>query len=164
MEKEITEEIGAEMNVYEASFNISPFLSEEALAQEYGNIKENLSKIGAIFISEQYPKQLELAYTMERVISNKKQKFNQAFFGWTKFEVSAEGLASFEKTLKADENIIRYLIIRTVRENTLAPKKTFNRSSGEKSTRAPEAFKVVTEDAVEMDKEAVDKKIEELVV
>ena len=163
MEKEIIEEKGAEMNVYEISFNISPFLSEEDLAQEYGKIKENLSKAGAVFISEQYPKQIELAYTMERVISNKKNKFNQAFFGWVKFEITADGLASFEETLKTDENLIRYLIIQTVRENTMAPKKTFVRS-GDKSVRPAGAVKEEEGEAVEMDKEAVDKKIEELVV
>ena len=162
MEKEITEEKGAEMNIYEVSFNISPFLSEEVLSQEYSKIKENLSKSGAVLISDQYPKLIELAYTMERVITNKKNKFNQAFFGWVKFEMGPNGLASFEETLKADESMIRYLIIQTVRENTMAPKKTFSRS-GEKSTRPADAVKP-EEEAGEMDKEAVDKKIEELTV
>ena len=88
-----------ENKVYEVAFNIVPTLSDEALAAEFGNLKEALSKAGAPVISEQYPKTIPLAYTMNRVINNKNNKFNSAFFGWVKFEMDPGALDAFKKIL-----------------------------------------------------------------
>jgi len=149
-----------ENKVYEVAFNIVPTLSDEALAAEFGNLKEALSKAGAPVISEQYPKTIPLAYTMNRVINNKNNKFNSAFFGWVKFEMDPGALDAFKKILDRNENIIRLMIISTVRESTLAPKKTFR---PDMARRKPTGGSEVKEDVV-MDKEAVDKKLDELVV
>ena len=145
--------------VYEVSFNIVPTLSEEAMAAEFGNLKETLLKLSGFVISEQYPKPISLAYIMEKVIANKNTKFSSAYFGWVKFEAPVSVVEELKRILDRNENIIRHLIIKTVRENTLAPKRTFRPDTARRKFSSQQG----TEE-VEMDKEAVDKKIEELSV
>jgi ribosomal protein S6 len=147
-----------ENKIYEVAFNAVPTLSEEALASEFSNIKDALSKLGGSVIAEAYPKTINLAYTMNKVISNKNNKFSTAHFGWIKFEMPASAVEEFKKLMDRDDNIIRSMIISTVRESTLAPKKTFSRENGKRRSSADDAK------AEDMDKEAVDKKLEEITV
>jgi ribosomal protein S6 len=144
-----------ENRIYEASFLLVPFLSEEDLANQVTAIKSNLESLGAISISEDYPKLINLAYTMDRVISNKRQKFNSAFFGWVKFEANPDALKQIKEWFERNENVIRFLTVKTVRENTMSSIK-FARK-----TRKPGATK--TEAPVEINKEEIDKQIEALV-
>ena len=147
-----------EMNVYELAFNFSPALGEEALATEFGNLKDALTKGAAVFIEEEYPKLIDLAYEMNKIIDHKRNRFNSAYFGWIKFEILATELLKFENEFKLNNNVIRYMILRTVKESTLAPKKTFSRD-GYNKRKGVEG----EEPEGEMDKEEVDQKIEELV-
>jgi len=150
----------SENKVYEVSFNIVPTLADELVAAEFGNLKEALSKLGGSVIAEQYPKLINLAYEMNRVIANKNTKFNSAYFGWVKFEAPATAAPELKKALDRNENIIRFMIIKTVRENTMAPKKIF-RPEGTRRAMGVSKHEVKE---VEMDKEAVDKKIEEFII
>ncbi len=156
MEKTDISGENSKMKVYELALNIVPLLSEEALSAHFAKIKEDLAKFGAVMIAEQYPKVIDLAYVMDRVISNKNQKFSSAYFGWIKFEIDAPGLESFNAILKMDENVIRYLILKTVRESTLAPKKF------EGKRRSSRSSDDQGETATEANSEAIDQKIEEM--
>ncbi len=149
----------SENKIYELAFNIVPTLSEEVVSAEFANIKDIIAKLGGSFIAEQSPKPINLAYTMNKVINNKNNKFGSAHFGWVKFEIVPSAIAEIKKILDRDDNIIRFMTLSTVRENTLAPKKTFRADGGKRKSSGDEAG-----EEVQMDKEAVDKKIEELSV
>jgi ribosomal protein S6 len=149
----------SENKVYEISLNIVPTLTDDVVASEYANVKDTITKLGGSFIAEQAPRPINLAYTMNRVIANKNTKFTSAHFCWVKFEAPASAAVDLKKSLDRNENIIRFMIIKTVRENTMAPKKIF-RPDG--ARRTPGSKDEVVEE--EMDKAAVDKKIEELTV
>jgi ribosomal protein S6 len=151
----------SENKVYEIAFNIVPTLSEEIVAAEFGNLKDALTKLGGSVITEQYPKPMNLAYIMERVIANKNNKFGSAHFGWIKFEAPAQAVVELKKSLDRNENIIRTMIIKTVRENTMAPKKIYRPELSNKRRYTPQ---IETSEETAMDKEAVDKKLDELIV
>ena len=150
------------MRVYELGYLLVPTISEENLASEVGALKDILEAQGAVTVSEEYPKLTELAYTMDKVISNKKNKFDAGYFGWIKFEIEISALAGIKEKLDRSDSIIRYLLIKTVRENTIASKRPARSDSrrkiGKKEGDEAEG------DAPEMNKEEVDKKIEEMVV
>lgn len=148
-----------ENKVYEIAVNIVPTLSDDQVAGVFGILKDTMTKLGGSMIEEQYPKQMALSYTMNRVISNKNNKFNTAYFGWVKFEMPAANVEEFKKILDRNEDIIRLMILKTVRESTLAPKKVL-RADGAKR----KGSKDETTEESEMDKEAVDKKIAEITV
>lgn len=164
MENSNTETITKQedMRVYELGYLFVPTISEESLASEVGLLKDIFEKSGAITISEEYPKLIELCYKMDKVIANKKNKFENGYFGWIKFEVEISVLAGIKEKLNKSDSIIRYLLIKTIRENTIASKRPVRSDSRKRNTKKEGEDTDVP--APEMNKEEVDKKIDELVI
>lgn len=145
-------------SVYEVGFLLVPEITEEKLPEVYGNLKNVILDTGAIAISEEFPKLISLAYTMERTINNKIERFNEGYFGWIKFEVDSSKVEGLEATLRLRTDLVRHLLIKTVRENTIASKKGFG------VRRRPSGNEVKDKDAQpEMSKEEIDREIEALV-
>jgi ribosomal protein S6 len=107
------------IQVYEISFLLLPTLPEEKLASEVGLIKSAVEDNGGVFISEEFPKNRALSYPMSKVIQTKKQNFREGYFGWVKFELESESLPKIKKSLESNPHILRFLLIKTVKENTL---------------------------------------------
>jgi ribosomal protein S6 len=149
------------MQVYELGFHIVPTIAEEKVANVFGDIKSLLEKNGAIFISEEYPKMRPLAYTMLKNEAGKNEKFNFAYFGWVKFDLGKEEIALVKEKLEKNKEILRFLIIKTVRENTL-----YGHKIPRKENEKPEVpvVGVIPEEVVMASEEEIDKTIEELVV
>jgi ribosomal protein S6 len=159
MENEIEEkESGA--SIYEVGYIMVPTIAEENLATEVGDFKDALLKKGAIFISDEHPKMLELAYEMSRSINNKKQKFSYGYFGWVKFECTTTQARVIKDMLDKDEKLVRYLFVKTVRENTMSSKRTFTRSETTRKRSTPKAQEVNEE----IDETVIDKEIDALVL
>ena len=145
--------------VYELGYLLLPTVSTENLGSEIEKIKKALSALKATPIFDEPPKLIDLAYEMERVISNKKQKFTKGYFGWIKFELESDSILKLKEALDHNDIILRFLIIKTVREHTLASKKPIVK-------RRKVIVKKEKEDKPkkEISKEEIDKKIEELVL
>jgi ribosomal protein S6 len=105
--------------VYEVGFHIVPAVSPEKLSAEVDAIKAVLGKAGATIISEEAPKLRNLAYTITKVIGPARTKYDTAYFGWIKFEGPTETQVDIKTALDGNEKILRYLLIKTARENTL---------------------------------------------
>lgn len=106
--------------VYEVGYHIVSSIPEEKLAVEVTAIKDVLEKHGGVVISEDFPKLKHLTYTMTKVIGPKHSKYDTAYFGWVKFEMLPESIDVVKKLLERSETILRFIIIKTVRESTLA--------------------------------------------
>lgn len=115
--EEITSKEG--MQVYEVGFHIAPFVGDENVAHEVSQIKDALERIKADTISEDFPRLRPLAYPIEKAIKGDKKISNEAYFGWIKFEAPTEAIDGFKRSMEALDNVIRFLIVKTVRENTL---------------------------------------------
>ena len=149
------------MQVYELGFHIVPTIAEEKVANVFGDIKALLEKNGAVFISEEYPKMRALAYTMLKNEAGKNEKFNFAYFGWIKYELPKEAAADVKDVLEKNKDVLRFLVIKTVRENTLYSHK-FSKKEGDKADSPKEESPL--EEVVLASEEEIDKSIEELVV
>ncbi len=107
------------MHIYEVGYLIMPTVAEDNLSSEvswlHGIIEANKGEI----ISEEFPKLRTLAYTMEKVLESKHQKITDAYFGWVKFELPVAALKTITQELDTRATILRHLVIKTVRENTL---------------------------------------------
>jgi len=148
----------SDKTIYEIGYNLIPTISEEEVAKEVGKIKEKIASLEGAVISDEYPNQIKLAYEMTKEIDNKNVRFSSAYFGWIKFEMDAENVAEIKKMADSDLNVLRYIIIKTVRENTMyTPKiaKPVRRSSSED---------IVAGDVevLPIDEKAVDAKIDEM--
>lgn len=106
--------------IYEIGFHIVSSIPEEKLPAEMAVIKELLEKNGAVFISEELPKLKHLTYKMTKVVGARHLKFDTAYFGWVKFEMDPGKVEVVEKALKLSDTILRFLIIKTVRESTMS--------------------------------------------
>jgi len=144
------------VKVYELGYHLIPTLAEEEVPQYVNKIKDALDSYGAVVISEESPKRMELAYTMYPSVNNKKQKYDKAYFGWIKFETDTESVEAFKKNMDGMDEVFRFLLIITVRENTMAPKKLFM-TPKKRTTRGGEEDKM---DVTQVDKE-IDALIEE---
>ena len=51
------------------------------------------------------------------------EKFDEAYFGWLKFEVASNKIEAIKKAVEAVPSVIRMLLITTVRENTYLGKR-----------------------------------------
>lgn len=119
---EINESI-VDSRVYEISFIFDNKLDEGAALEKGNAIKQSIATLGGSFISEEAPYMRELAYEMTRVQKNVNVRFNEGYFGWIKFELAGDKIKDLEKGLKLDEEIIRYMVVKTVRENTVYTKR-----------------------------------------
>ncbi|MEK7390566.1 MAG: 30S ribosomal protein S6 [Patescibacteria group bacterium] len=117
-------ETGEKMHIYEVSYLVVPTVSEDKVTGEVSAIRGALEGAGAVIIAEEFPKTRTLAYTMERSIESKKQKFNEGYFGWIKFELSVASISNIKQKIDKMPNILRHLIIKTVRENALYSSKS----------------------------------------
>ena len=126
-------------------------------------IKSIVEENEGVIVSEGMPKMTILAYDISKDIDSKKQKFNRAYFGWIKFEIEASKITLIKNKIESLQNVLRFLIIKTVRENTMHTpkipmfKKDLSTSSGqEKGEEHTEKPKVSEAE--------IDKSIDELVI
>lgn len=147
-------------NVYELAYLFVPTIPEDKILGSFGDLKALVDGFGGIAIAEEMPRLITLAYEMSRIINNKKTYFDTGYFGWLKFELDPAQVAEINAKLSRDESIIRFMIISTTRENTIASKKPFVRGDFKKR---PLDKPTAVADAPVLDKAELDKEIDALV-
>ncbi len=108
--------------IYELAIHLLPNLSLPDAQVEFSKIKSQIEKLEGEFISESAPKLFKLAYEIPKTIKAQKRWYETSYFGWVKFELEAKNLAVFEKFVKELENTLRYIIVKTVKEDTMISK------------------------------------------
>ncbi len=153
------EEVAKERVVYEVGYHIVPIVAENDLGVHVTAIRDAIEAAGGSMIADEYPRHLELAYPMVKIAANKRATHHSAYFGWMKFESVPSGAKLLDAKLKSDDNILRYIIVKTVRENTMVPKKVLQQKPREegKSDEKVDEKPVLTE-------AELDKTIEDLVI
>ena len=112
-----------EARIYEIGYMITPIVKEDQIEKVVGSIREEIEKVGGNFIAEGAPSLTKLAYAMMTREDGKRIEHERAYFGWIKFETQSTAAESFEQALKHNANIVRYIVFRTVREDTRAKMK-----------------------------------------
>ncbi len=153
-------ETDANSRVYEIGYLLVPTLPELDVPVTVGNLKELISSLDGIAISDEMPKMLNLAYPMVKVVANVRNKFKTAYFGWVKFTMDSDKILKLKKRLDLDPNFVRFLILKTVRKNTINAKRFVR---GEMTYRKTKTERNVNEKAVPINKEEIDKEIEAMV-
>ncbi len=112
--------------IYEIGYHIISSVAEENIPKEVAKVKEYLAKENAIIISEETPALRPLAYPIKKATGGVYKTYDKAYFGFIKFELSEGGdVIKIDEKMKADENILRFIVVKTVRENTMySPKIT----------------------------------------
>ena len=135
--------------VYEIGYLFLPALGTDGVAEAVGEIKSKLAEMGAEHISEGEAQHIDLAYEMIKVIDNQNHFLNTGYFGWLKFSINPEAIADITDMLDASPSMLRYLLSKTSREDTMMNAKPM--ASAEVVT--PDSYKITTPDEVVEKKE-----------
>ncbi len=157
----MTDTIRDEQSVYEIGYLIASSIPEEKIPGEADAIKSIITGAGASVIAEEAPHRQHLAYTMsKKTVSGGYDKYDVAYFGWTKFELSSDKIEAVKKAIELHPSVLRMLLISTVRENTYLGK----RAPALASAVAPTGEKTEDKkDAAPATIEEMDKSIENMV-
>jgi ribosomal protein S6 len=122
----MSENVSDTNRYYEIGFVVTPSIEEsnaQTVSKEIGAL---ISKLGGNVIDGEEPRLRRLAYPIYKVIGGQKIAATTGYFGWTKFEIdqekSAEVVETLGKSLKTVEELLRFLLIKTVKEKTYTPK------------------------------------------
>lgn len=165
--KTMTESISEDRaSVYEISYLIAPSIPEEKVPAEADAVKKIISDAGSSVIVEEAPHRMRLAYEMRRkTVSGSYDKYNEAYFGWIKFEVGSNTIESIKKAVEIVPSVLRMLVITTVRENTYLGKRAMAVAAeigGRKAVAAPVERERLTEKPSATAKDAAPASIEEM--
>ena len=111
-----------EGKVYEISYILDNRLEEGKALEKSDAFKKDIASLEGSFISEETPYVRELSYEMIRVVNNVNVRFTEGYFGWVKFEMIPSKIEELDKKLKLDEEVVRFLILKTVKDNDIFTK------------------------------------------
>lgn len=149
--------------VYEIGYLLVPLVPEADKASVIEKeITSLINKLGGIIISESAPEMRKLEYTIRKMLNNKYSKFANAYFGAIKFELNPADINKVNDAAKKSDNILRYLLIESSRNNESKVRKV---DDVKKSAKVKEATKSVVEESVAekiVDSKAIDEEIDGL--
>jgi len=154
--EEQVEEGKEKTTVYELGFLIIPAVPEGKVSEIVASLKGVVEGNGGSLIGEGQPVLKPINYEMFKMVDNKKQKYSQAHFGWIKFELDSSKIAQIKTQTEKIPEILRFLLIKTVKENTLYSGKVLAKKEKPTKKAGPLAEKSSNEE--------IDKSIEKLVI
>lgn len=148
------------LRVYEVGYHIVPTVKEEDVETVVSTIRGFIERSGGSFIAEGAPSMIRLSYPMFVHNRGKNVEHDRSYFGWIKFESSAEVARSLEETLGKDREILRSIVFRTLRADTRAHIKT----APLRDVKRTETLKALThtEEAAPVSDADISKAIEDL--
>lgn len=146
--------------IYEMGFHILSTIPEEKLQETVSKLEDSITQNGSSIISQEFPKMRALSYDIKKRVETKYLTFNKAYFGWIKFEADLAVADKIKEEVASNGNILRFIIVKTVRENTIyAPRTPMFRKENVREERGEEhAKKTETSEA------EIDKSIDELII
>lgn len=112
MAKELEQQELRDVKAYELAYLLTPLIPEDKLQELYEEIFGAALKAGGGTITSDLPaRMIDLAYTMVKSISNKRNKFDNAYFGVLRFEAYPEQVAIIKEMIDKRPEVIRYLIV-----------------------------------------------------
>lgn len=108
---------------YELGYLLAPTISETQIEASVQTLSDAISTAGGTIVATGAPEYIDLAYTMEKHIASKINRYSQAYFGWVKFDADPETMEALKKVLDSNVELIRYLMVKTSTHNTVIFKK-----------------------------------------
>jgi ribosomal protein S6 len=152
---------------YELGYLLSPAISEDQLGEEIGALRACIESHGDVPFSEAFPSRRNLAYKISRSLGGRREHFEEAYFGWVKFDALPRSIEAIKKDLDNKLEIIRSMIVKVPREVeqesiTSIRKVTEHKKKDMRIFNKTEKKQVETSKPVISDEE-LDKTIEELI-
>ena len=136
--------------LYELGFHLLPTIGEDKVNDAFSNVTGIISKNGGEIIKSGEPQAIKLAYTITKKIKTQNERFKTAYFAWVKFNSSSSDVEKIKEEVDQDENILRYIIVKTVDDDEHSTIKLVNEKDEDSEDGLEEA------DESEMDSEIVE--------
>jgi ribosomal protein S6 len=146
--------------IYEIGYHVVPTVGEDGVAKQVEAIRKALGD--AEIISEGFPQKMTLAYTVERAAQGKREKFTESYFGFIKFAMERDAIVACKEKIAAMPQILRYLVIETVREDLMQQKQRAVFASDRLEGQTLQKPTSVPEKGGEVSEAELDKSIEAL--
>ena len=112
------------LSVYEIGYLIASNIPEEKIPAEAEAITKIISSAGSTMIADEAPHRIKLAYEMRKKnVGGSYEKYNEAYFGWVKFEVGSDVIENIKKSVEIHPSVLRMLLTNTVKESTYLGKR-----------------------------------------
>ncbi len=112
-------EVSEALKVYELGSHIVSSIQEEEVGKVYESLKDLITKANGTIIAEEAPNLMDLAYTMVKHVHGKNTRHSTAHFSWIKFEIDPSQVPAIHEAVSKNDNILRFVIVKTVKESTL---------------------------------------------
>jgi len=109
--------------LYELGYILVPTMPETEVPAKVESLKSAIKAVEGETTTEGNPEYIDLAYTIEKTFGSKKNKYSQGYFGFIKFNAEPSALESLKKSLDADADLVRYILIKTDEANNVIFKK-----------------------------------------
>ena len=106
------------MQIYELGYLILPSLAEDKALQAAEAIKSLVSANGGSVFAGENPFKIDLAYTMAKTVGASRYVVNDAYIGWTKFELEPEKLEDLRAGVDKMDEVLRFLLVKAPKETT----------------------------------------------
>lgn len=130
-----------ERTVYEIGYLLLPSIAEEKVGEVAGSIKNLVSKAGGVEIAGEEPFMQDLAYTMNKTVGASRYVVNEAYLGWTKFELSPDVVEKVKAEVEKMPEVLRFLMVKAPRETTFTFAEARKAIEEEEKSRSEEGDK-----------------------
>lgn len=154
--------------LYELGFHIVGTIDSNKVASVIDEIKSLITNHHGDIVREGEVREMTLAYTMVKHVAGVNKKYNQSFFDWIKFTMSPEDVVNLKTAVDSNENIIRFIIVKTVNDDEHSTSKLVELEELEQdevseTETAPEKVEEVEEVLVKDKDQEIDEAIDEMV-
>ena len=134
-----------EVATYELAFHVLPTVAEGEVESVYNALKTHITKAGGQLFDEEAPQRFDLAYDIEKYLEGRNRKFSSAYFGWLRFRLDPQSLATVTESVEATKELLRFLIVRLTKTEEALPFR-FHEALADKRVKI-----IIDEDVVEPD-------------
>lgn len=144
-----------DLQSYEFAFHVLPTVTEGEVSGIFDALKTHITKAGGEIFAEEAPLRFDLAYEIVKHLEGKNRKFGSAYFGWVRFRLTGDALATLTEELDATKELLRYLLIKLTKVEEENPFR-FHESIAHRKveTIVEEEIAEIAEEAVVEDLEA----------
>ena len=120
-----------DIKLYELGFNLVSSIAESELDKEFISLKDIITKHKGSIVSESNPTLIDLAYTMIKNIDSKRVRYDQAYFGWVKFNAFPDVIEGLKDDIEDLPSVLRFMILNASEEGNISSQTVARAISGE---------------------------------
>ena len=105
--------------LYEIGYLLMPLIPEDKVVDEVNALRSYVENAGGFIVLEGQPVMRKLSYEIsQRGIADKKGRFEDAYFGWIRFQATPVEAVFAKESIDKNYRILRFLIVKSVKDGT----------------------------------------------